>query len=132
MRKFDSPYVFKKDGQVYAVARRNISEDGHYDQAGPFHLFKAIRNQLNYITTGKRCAIWHFVPGKNELDFVMDLPSRGDTCFPSVIDDPASDKVTIYDYSSPTQGADPPWSVGQRKPTYIYRHEVQFARIGAR
>jgi hypothetical protein len=127
-RKFDSPYVFKKDGEVYAIARRNISEDGRYEQPGPFQLFKAVRNQLNYITTGKRCALWRFAHEARRLSFVMDLPSRGDTCFPAVIDQAGTDKLVVYDYSSPTQGADPPWSVGQRKPTYIYRHELQFTR----
>jgi hypothetical protein len=37
------------------------------------------------------------------------------------------DQVAIYNYSSAIDEADVPWSVGQRRPTYIYRHLVNFA-----
>ena len=37
-------------------------------------------------------------------------------------------KVVIYDYSSDIEGPELPWSAGQRRPTYVYRHELAFAR----
>jgi hypothetical protein len=55
------------------------------------------------------------------------LPSRGDTCFPAVIDGESDDVKIVYDYSSDISGADVAWSVGQRNPTYIYRHELRFS-----
>jgi hypothetical protein len=57
----------------------------------------------------------------------LDLPSRGDTCFPSKLDVAAPDRVVIYDYSSDIEGPELPWSAGQRRETYVYRHELAFA-----
>jgi hypothetical protein len=56
----------------------------------------------------------------------MDLPSRGDTCFSARIDSPDPDQVVLYNYSSDIAGPDVAWSVGQRRPTYIYRHVLRF------
>jgi diadenosine tetraphosphatase ApaH/serine/threonine PP2A family protein phosphatase len=87
-----------------------------------------IQNELAYITTAKRCSLWRFIPGEDRLGFILDLPSRGDTCFPSLLrgDDP--DQIVIYDYSSDIEGPELPWSAGQRRETYVYRHELRFRR----
>jgi hypothetical protein len=128
VRKFDSPQMFKVGDEVYLLARRNVTRDGRYDLAnGPFSVFRSIRNQLNYVTTAKRCALWHFDRAKRDLSFVKDLPSKGDTCFPAVVPTGNPGELAVYNYSSPIDGADVPWSVGQRKPTYIYRHVLKFA-----
>ena len=124
-RKFDSPNMFRYRDAVYLVARRNVTRDGNYDLRGPLRLFRAIQNQLSYVTTAKRCALWR-VDAERRVSFVLDLPSRGDTCFPAIVPDAASDQVAVYDYSSAIAGADLPWSVGQRQPTYIYRHLLEF------
>ena len=64
---------------------------------------------------------------RGEMTAIVAIVALIMTLFLGVIDHPGTDRITIYNYSSPTQGADPPWSVGQRKPTYIYRHELQFS-----
>jgi hypothetical protein len=125
-RKFDSPYVFRVQDEVYLVARRNVTRDGLYDLDAPWRLLRPLRNQLAYVTMGKRCSIWHWDRKTRELAFTADLPSRGDTCFPSVMPTSRPDQFAIYNYSSPIDEADVPWSVGQRRPTYIYRHLVSF------
>jgi hypothetical protein len=33
----------------------------------------------------------------------------------------------VYDYSSDIEGPDLPWTVGQRRPTYVYRHVLEFS-----
>jgi hypothetical protein len=38
------------------------------------------------------------------------------------------DQLAVYNYSSPVDAADVPWSVGQRQPTYIYRHLLSFEK----
>lgn len=126
-RKFDSPRMFSWDGEIYLLARRNVSPDGAFDRDGPFRLWRAIRNQLAYVTTGKRCTLWRFDRSKQSIGFVLDLPSRGDTCFPAVVESTDRSQLAVYDYSSPIEGADLPWSVGQRQRTNIYRHVLQFA-----
>lgn len=123
-RKFDSPYVFAHDGEVYLLARRNVTPSGAFEL--PVFM-RNIRNHLSYIVKGKRCSLWRFADGGKRIVFVLDLPSRGDTCFPSVLEG-KDGKVIVYDYSSDIRGPDSPWSVGQRRPTYLYRHELAFTR----
>jgi len=124
-KKYDSPYVFAHDGEVYLLARRNVTKDGYFDKNV---LLEGVRNQLSYIIAGKRCSLWRFVGGGKRIAFVLDLPSRGDTCFPSVLHGSKSGEVIVYNYSSPINGPDLPWSVGQRKATRIYRHVLTFKR----
>ena len=81
--------MFEHAGTVYAVARRNLRGDGRYDRGiGPATGFgrglRSMWNQLNYSTSRKRCALWRFESGGPSLALVLDLPSRGDTCFPAV------------------------------------------------
>jgi len=125
-RKFDSPQMFRVNDEVYLVARRDVSHDGRFERFAPSQLLAAIRNQLSYVTTAKRCALWRFDRPSGRVVFVEDLPSRGDTCFPAVLPTDREDQVAIYNYSSAVDGPDVPWSVGQRKPTYIYRHLLSF------
>ena len=79
------------------------------------------------MSTGKRCAPWRVDREHARVGFVQDLPSRRDTCFLAVVASERSDTLAVYDYSSPIDGADVPWSVGQRGPTRSYRHVLRFA-----
>ena len=125
-KKYDSPLLFSHGGEVYVVARRNVTPSGDYDVAGGPRLLRAVRNALDYIVTSKRCSLWRFDRLQNRLAFVLDLPSRGDTCFASMIPGATPAEVVIYDYSSDILGPDLPWAAGQRRPTYIYRHVLRF------
>jgi len=88
----------------------------------------ALKNELAYITEAKRCSLFHFDRKTGELGFVLDLPSRGDTCFPSVLDGADPSEKVVYDYSSDVNGPDLPWAAGQRRRTYVYRHVLKFSR----
>jgi hypothetical protein len=125
-RKFDSPLLFSANGEQYLVARRTLNEDGVYDHGFGLQWMKSIENQLDYISSGKRCSVFRYVPSERRFAFELDLPSRGDTCFPSMLRDEASGDIVLYNYSSDIDGADVEWSVGQRRPTYIYRHVLRF------
>jgi hypothetical protein len=127
-RKYDSPYVFEYDGETYVLARRNVTSTGAYDVGWGPAIFHRVLNELEYITAGKRCSLWRFADGGTRLAFVLDLPSRGDTCFPSVLAGPTEGTQIVYDYSSDIYGPDVAWSVGQRGATYVYRHELRFTR----
>jgi len=59
----------------------------------------------------------------------MDLPARGDCCFPAVIDGADSRERIVYDYSCALDGPDLAWLQGQRGETFIYRHTLRFERI---
>ncbi|MGE4605238.1 MAG: hypothetical protein AAEJ52_00685 [Myxococcota bacterium] len=129
--KYDSPFAFAHAGVVYLVARRNLRGDGRFDRGigpaeGPWRGLRSIWNQLNYSTSRKRCSLWRFEPDGPRLAFVLDLPSRGDTCFPAVLPGSRPGQWVIYDYSSPLDGTDPRWIQGQRAETRIYRHVLLF------
>jgi len=126
-RKFDSPDVFVHDGEVYFFARRNLANDGRYDLGVGSGLLRMLRNQLAYITQAKRCSLWRYDRETGKVGFVLDLPSRGDTCFASVLPGDAPDRLVVYDYSSDIAGPELPWTAGQRRPTFIYRHVVELA-----
>lgn len=126
LRKYDSPLVFEHEDEIYVVGRRNLSGDGRYDVSGRVGALGIIQNELAYITTAKRCSVWRWMKSEDRLGFVMDLPSRGDTCFPSKLDGADPSRIVIYDYSSDVEGPELPWSAGQRRPTYVYRHELTF------
>jgi hypothetical protein len=125
-RKFDSPFTFTRNGEFYAIARRNLTPDGAYDIAGEGAMLRYARNEIDYIARAKRCALWRFDQAQQKLVFVLDLPSRGDTCFPAAIDTADPHELAVYDYSSDIDGPELPWAAGQRRPTFIYRHVLHF------
>lgn len=131
VRKYDSPLVFEHEGETYVVGRRNLSGDGRYDVSARSGALRTIQNELSYITTAKRCSLWRWVKSDDHLAFVLDLPSRGDTCFPARLEGSDPSHVVIYDYSSDVDGPELPWSAGQRRPTFVYRHELAFERVAA-
>ncbi len=129
-RKFDSPVMFHHDGEAYMIGRRNLSETGDYDLLTEGNLVEqSVANQSVYGRTPKRCSLWRLEQSTGRFAFILDLPSQGDTCFPSVLPatDPADAGVfVVYDYTSPLQGEDPGWREGQRGQTIIVRHELRF------
>lgn len=128
-RKFDSPFAFSALGEPWVMARRHVTPSGEYDVGQSWGPLRSVVNQLAYVREPKRCALWRFDRDTGRPRFVLDLPSRGDTCFPAVLPGGRRDgaeRVIVYDYSSDIRGPDLPWSAGQRRPTYIYRHVVEF------
>jgi hypothetical protein len=122
--------MFWHDGEAWLVARRNVTDDGHYDrrQTSLNRTAQSVQNQLAYGNTPKRCALWRYVQGEDRIAWVLDLPSRGDTCFAAVLTTANPEERVLYDYSSPIDGDDVSWRVGQRGPTRIYRHLLRFSR----
>lgn len=136
-KKYDSPHVFAFDGEIYLVGRRNVTETGFYDVAtdeeDPGQ--RTLQNQVAYTSGTKRCSLWRFVQGERRIAYVLDLPSRGDTCFAASLEpgDPTPGEphdIVIYDYSSDVDGEDVSWREGQRGPTFIYRHVLRLSPRG--
>lgn len=124
-RKFDSPLVFVEAGRTWLLARRNLSEDGAYDlgMRELSHAEQTLRYQVEYWATPKRCALWEVDPSSLQVRFVLDLPSRGDTCFPSALresDHGGGGRWRVYNYSSPIDGEDLSWLAGQQEETRVY------------
>lgn len=127
-RKYDSPSMFWYDGEAYLIARRNVTATGNYDLGQRMYdrTRQAVNYEIDYTRQPKRCALWRYVQAEHRIAFVMDLPSRGDTCFPAVLEGDAPNERVVYNYSSPIDGPDLPWYLGQRGPTLIYRHVLRF------
>ncbi len=129
-RRYDSPLMFWHDGEAWLIARRHVTADGRYDlgQRWLNRTAQSVQYQLAYRNAPKRCALWRYVQGEDRIAWVLDLPSRGDTCFAGVLEGATPDERVLYNYSSPIDGPDVPWVTGQRGPTNIYRHTLRFTR----
>ena len=132
-RKFDSPLMFWHDGEAYLVARRNVTETGNFDlqQRSLSYIRQAVAYELDYRERPKRCSLWRWDQSSDRIVFVLDLPSRGDTCFPGIIDEGNGD-FAIYNYSSDIDGPDLSWRLGQLGPTFVYRTLLRFTARDAR
>jgi hypothetical protein len=124
-RRYDSPLVFAHAGRIWLVARRNLTVDGAYDLGMDEldHRQQWLTYQAEYWGQPKRCSLWEVDPELLEVSWVLDLPSRGDTCFPSIIEE-ADGGYTLYNYSSDPEGAELSWLEGQTGPTQIYRQRL--------
>jgi len=126
-RKYDSPLMFRHGDEVYLIGRRNLNDSGDYD-LGFDDLNTTLQHllyELDYWIHPKRTSLWHVDPQTLEVEFVLDLPSRGDTCFPGLIELDA-DRFLVYNYTSPLDGPDTIWVLGQLGPTQILRQEISF------
>lgn len=124
-RKYDSPLVFRRDGRVWLVARRNVTETGAFD-LGMDELSmqeRFLTYSVAYWDEPKRCALWEVDPVRIEVRWVLDLPSKGDTCFPEAVEGDGA--VVVYNYSSDPDGPDWTWLEGQTRPTGLYRMELR-------
>lgn len=126
-KKYDSPLLFTHNDTVYLVGRRNVTETGAYDlgldELSPED--QTLQYEAAYWNEPKRCALWEVDPDALTVTFVLDLPSRGDTCFPSAL--PIDEHTwRIYNYSSDINGPDLVWVEGQMAPTYIYTTDITF------
>ncbi len=139
-KKYDSPLVFRHGSDVYLVGRRNMTDTGNYDlglSTLPY-LDQQQKYEVDYSFNPKRCSLWKVDPEALSVAWVLDLPSRGDTCFASELHGAKTpDEHTIYNYSNfldgdqdcarwPDQCDAIDWFVGQGRPTMIYRIGLTF------
>lgn len=121
-KKYDSPLLFKHGSHVYLVGRKNVTDDGTYDLDHkwlPTNTAKQAAYIAVYWNKPKRCALWEVDPATRDVSHMLDLPTRGDTCFAEVL--PLGQKqMLLFDYTSPPDGPDYSWREGQNNPTEIY------------
>ncbi len=124
--KYDSPLVFRRSGHTWLVARRNVTETGNYDLGldDLDHGDQTLRYQAEYWAAPKRCALWEVHESDRTVEWVLDLPSAGDTCFPSRSTFGGPD--VIYNYSSDPEVPEISWLDGQTGLTAILRTELVF------
>jgi hypothetical protein len=134
-KKYDSPLVFELNDVVYLIGRRNVSDTGDYELTPGLQRWSSsetIANQADYWVRPKRCSLWQLDRPNLKVTWLADLPGWGDTCFASILDDPADPELKlVYNYSSPLDNpanADLPWMRAQEGETRIYRSVVRFPR----
>lgn len=124
-RKYDSPLLFREGPDVWLIGRRTLGNDGLYDLGqddDPATLYW--RYQIEYSNDPKRCTLWRVDPATKTVHEGLDLPSRGDTCFPDRRE-LGGGVHQIWNYTSPLDG-DPTWIEGQQGDTLIYRIDLAF------
>jgi len=110
-KKYDSPLLFSVEDEIFLFGRRNISPTGEYDLFRDFSFFhRLLFNQLDYWSRPKRCSLFHLEKNSLHLTFLVDLPSKGDTCFPSIIRH-GEREMWVYNYTSDLDGPDLSWRV---------------------
>lgn len=76
----------------------------------------------------KRTALYHLNRQERKLDYVLTLPSAGDTAFPSILELGEGDFLVV-NYSSPFEKSDWSWGTGQKNATGIYFVKISFPRV---
>lgn len=123
-KKYDSPYMFAYQGEIFLFGRRNLTDDGNFelDPGETWSASEALKNLEHYSANPKRCSLWQLDRATLTTRFIEDLPSRGDTCFVGQIQSLTDYRVfQVYNYSSPIDGPDVTWNMGQLGQTNIYR-----------
>jgi hypothetical protein len=87
------------------------------------HEEQSLQYEAAYWGEPKRCSLWQVFAEEKAVLHILDLESRGDTCFPSALDH-GDGHYTVYNYSNDVNGEDLPWNQGQVQPTYIYKQEL--------
>jgi hypothetical protein len=129
-KKYDSPYLFNFEGKIFLIGRKNLTETGNFELEPdqPWSAGEAFRNLTRYSSQPKRCALWQVERSSLTVHHLVDVPGKGDTCFPSVIPDTQDPRrFILYNYSSQLgTDTDPTWAEGQLDDTFVYRTTFRF------
>ena len=145
--RFDSPHMFRHGDDIYLIARRSIkymdpSDDTAfvtwpYDNGLSTAIsigLRRIANLTEYSLLPKRTALYKIDQKLRTVVWQKDLPSAGDTSFPSIVQ-LSADRFLIANYSNPiikegiTNTIRWPWIEGQLSQTHgtqIYLATLDF------
>jgi hypothetical protein len=126
--RYDSPKMLRHGDDLYLVARRDVG--GPFDQGRTDLSFadQQLQYLAGYSGRAKRTALYRIDTVARKVVHVFDLPSAGDTAFPSIVRLDAH-RFLISNYTSPLDGdLDRSWWNGQNAPegTKLYFIELTF------
>lgn len=126
--RYDSPKMLRHGDDLYLLARRDVG--GPFDQGRDDLPLDEQRNlyAAAYWNRPKRTALYAIDRAERRVVHLVDLPSAGDTAFPSVRRTGA-DTFLIANYTSPLDDPDRTWLEGQGAldGTLIYLTTLTFA-----
>jgi hypothetical protein len=128
--RFDSPRLFRHGQDIYLVARRDLGPPAGTRFAGAPGVTRKLLVWASYSLQPKRTALYRLDPTSRRFDLVLDLPSAGDTAFPSIVR-LSADEFLVANYSSAFRHADRTWLWGQLNGTGIYFVRLRFERVFA-
>ncbi len=117
--RHDSPLLVRHGDRFFAIARRSLGGTVERMPSWLPNDTRLILDQLRFWWTRLRTTVYEVLPEERRIVPLLDLPSRGDTAFASAID-LGDGRFAIANYSSPIEGRDWPWAVGQNVETRIY------------
>jgi hypothetical protein len=128
--RYDSPWMIRHGKEIYLLARRDIG--GPYDE-GKEDLTFAQKKQtylLDYSNRPKRTSLYKIDKSARKIVRLFDLPSAGDTAFPSARRTGAH-TFLVANYSSPLSSPNISWLQGQSSAagTQIYLVELSFEPV---
>lgn len=126
--RYDSPKMFRHGNELFLIARRNVS--GPFDLGRDELTFsqKQVQYLAAYSASPKRTALYRVDRSAKKVVWVQDLPSSGDTAFPSIARLDAH-RFVIANYTSPLNfDVDRSWLTGQtlQAGTKLYLVELTF------
>lgn len=123
--RFDSPRLFRHGRDVYLVARRDLGPPlGTRFASVPGEARKLLL-WASYSLQPKRTALYRLDPVARRFVRVLDLPSAGDTAFPSIAR-LSPHEFLVANYSSAFRHTDRTWLWGQLNGTGIYFVRLRF------
>lgn len=125
--RYDSPWLFRHGEELYLVARRDLGGPFDSGDAEGTRAEQQRAYQLAYWSRPKRTALYRIDRQRRAIEHLLDLPSAGDTAFPSVRRS-GPHTFLIANYTSPLAAPDISWRQGQIAPegTQIYLVELTF------
>lgn len=119
--KFDSPYIFKHQGDFYLISRRNLS--GKF--ARKPQRYK--NNLIDYSFRKKTTALFRIDTSNHSLIHLHDFGTTGDCAFPSV-QKTGENEYLLLDYSCAIDKGKKNWIRGQLGKTNIYWTKITFVK----
>lgn len=126
--RYDSPKMFRHGDELFLVARRDVGGPFDQQKTGLSFADQQLQYLAAYSGRPKRTALYRLDTAAKKVVHVFDLPSAGDTAFPSIVRLDAH-RFLISNYTSPLDGdLERSWWNGQNAPegTKLYFIELTF------
>ena len=118
--RYDSPRLFRHGSTLYLLARRDLGPTTIGSRwARVPQLFRKLFIWQTYWLRPKRTALYRLDTGARRVVPLLDLPSAGDTAFPSVAR-LGPHEYLVANYTSALTSGDESWLAGQVDDTKIY------------